>query len=194
MKSDLIRLGLVWKQNRQTLYKANEVFTHEGAITTQPSHDLAHILVAASGDIPWRPTGDSRNLRIAEYNAVFLECLLDALFNSVVFRCVSPASIPALLHKHTRWFVNKHFAPFPISAQDAYRGFCLGIRESTIVRLCPLFFQQKWQERFNPDIGLRQCTTSFYADDIPTAEGDTLLYRELVRIILSEIVRGARRG
>jgi hypothetical protein len=181
------KLGMVWRTDEQIFYCANDVFHKKGRAKTHPSHDLAHLLVAASGNLPWKPTGNDTLRRLAEYNAVFIEHLLDAAFNCVAFNTMQTVCIFPHVHSHAKWFVEEHYRPFPISAESAYRKFCQGINAPIVVALSPYFFFQKREERINPDSGLRHCEIAFSENDAPVTEGEALLFQDLVRDLLSNI-------
>jgi hypothetical protein len=106
---------------------------------TKPTHDLAHLFVAASSNLPWNPVGDDRLRRLAEYNAIFVEHMFDSVYNCVMFRSITADTILAMLLQYARWYVETHYAPFPVPAEEAYRLFCWGIDGPTIVRLSPYF-------------------------------------------------------
>jgi len=195
------RLGISWGPERQTLYCGTESFTHEGPAQTEPSHDLAHLLIAAAGNLPWRPAGEDKLVRHAEYNAVFVETLLDQIYNCVVFRSIRPDAILAECLRYGRWFVEEHFAPFPMPAEEAYRLFCRNINAAPLVRLSPYFFAQKRLERPRPnDVKLSGCRVrnrpwqdpetweiSFGAADVPATDGEALTLQRLAFDVLSQI-------
>jgi hypothetical protein len=93
------------------------------------------------------PRGSSFEIRIAEYNAVFVETLLDKLYNQATNGTIDTNRLLIETLSHVRWFVETHFAAFPVAAEEAYRRFCWGLHRDTIVRLAPLFFRQKRAER-----------------------------------------------
>lgn len=130
--------AMIWNPERQTIYRKSLRFDHMGSVRTFPTHDLAHLLVGACGDLEWLPVGTADEKRIAEYNAVFLENLLDKTFYNVVNKVEHPILWSSL--RYLRWFVFKHFTPFPIPAEEAYRRFCWRIDASAAVRLSPYFF------------------------------------------------------
>jgi hypothetical protein len=180
--------GMSWRPDRQTIYRDAESYVHDGPIHTDPSHDLAHLLIAASGSLPWRPAGEDSQIRFAEYNAVFLETLLDEAYNCVVFRSIDAGSILKRCLKHARWFVEEHFIPFPIPAEESYRRFCVYVDAAAVTRLSPHYFAQKKRERCSPvrrEDALFEI--AFQVGDAPSAEGDQLAFQQLVRDQLSVI-------
>jgi hypothetical protein len=137
-------LRLCWRREWQTIACGNTLYTHDGPTKTNPSHDLAHLLIAANGALPWLPLGESR--RLAEYNAVFVETLLNNIRWAIVSCPMDDAAILKHTLRHARWFVEKHYAPFPMPAEEAYRTFCWGIDPAVIGRLSPLFFDLRGLE------------------------------------------------
>ena len=158
-------LGMTWEPMQQTMWCDDLTFTHEGPICTHPSHDLAHLLVRAASDLPWVPSGSDSVVRLAEYNATILEHFLDAAFN----HAVAPLEIA---REYGTWFVEKHFCPFPISAEEAYRRFREGIDWDAINRLSPYFFALKHQERESGLTG-KTFTLLFTSDDSPSKDKST---------------------
>jgi hypothetical protein len=79
---DSVTLIMNWTPERQSIRVGDREFSHDGPICTHPSHDLTHLLIAANGNLPWAPEGDNGTIKIAEYNAVFLEHLLNNAYNS----------------------------------------------------------------------------------------------------------------
>jgi hypothetical protein len=142
--------GMYWSPERQIFFHDDQVFIHEGTTNTAPSHDLAHLLLAKAGGVLWLPGGDPEAVRIAEYNAVFLEHLFDRTYNSVAYRATEPWDIVRQTLEYARWFVEQHYAPFPLPAEEAYRQFCWSINREEIARLSPVFFEQKRKERQGP--------------------------------------------
>src|ERR1700755_1023833 len=111
MRADEFRL--TWTPERQIIHGRSRVFTNEGPTRTYPTHDLAHLLVAACGDLNWIPDGSDYEVRVAEYNAVFLENLLD---KTLYYLEKEFEDTPAILNgslKFLRWFVIEHYTPFP---------------------------------------------------------------------------------
>lgn len=141
-------LRLCWRREQQTFAFGDTVYAHEGPTKTNPSHDLAHLLIAANGGLPWLPRGNS--WRLAEYNAVFIETLLNHIRYAVVSRPMDGAVILKRTLRHARWFVEKHYAPFPVPAEEAYRLFCWEIDPVVIGRLSPLFFDLRAMEMHDP--------------------------------------------
>lgn len=161
------KYGIVWSPEGQEIYGGLRMFRHAGAINTYPSHDMAHALVAASGRLPWVPSNLNDETRVAEYNAVFLENLLDKTLHYVTHDHPHPDSILRKSLKYLRWFVYEHFAPFPMPAEEAYRRFCLGIDPERVVRLSPLFFELRRAQHETPDYMQRTWNITFDPCDTP---------------------------
>jgi hypothetical protein len=186
-------LGMSWTPALQTFYHGTDIFTHEGPTNTEPSHDLAHLFVAAGSNLPWKPIGDDRLGRLAEYNAIFIEHMLDRVYTCVILRSIKPDIILTMVLQYARWFVETHYAPFPVPAEEAYRLFCWGIDGATIVRLSPYFFIQKKAERDDPSVRTRSTQISFAASDVPPAEGNSLAFKTIVTDLMGHITRGFSR-
>jgi hypothetical protein len=189
---DSTRAGIVWGPTRQTFFYGRDVYANAGPASTDPSHDLAHVLAAASGNLLWKPGRDDARNRVAEYNAVFIEHLCDAAFNCVVYDAVRPGRILDRVKAHARWFVDEHYAPFPMSADEAYRQFCRNVNAAAITRLSPYFFFQKRAEREDYSLKSRGCELQFCGDDVPAAEGNALRFQALLRRLFARIARDSR--
>ena len=146
-----VKLSMKWTPDRQSICRDELEFNHDGPTTTDPSHAIAHLLVAASGSLPWAPVGDRDAIKLAEYNAVFLEHLLTNTYNSVVSREPDSREAFSRTLTHARWFVEKHFAPFPILPEEAYCELCRHIDGETVIGLSYYFFEQKRAERADPE-------------------------------------------
>jgi hypothetical protein len=145
--TDAAGTGLSWWPERQIICHQAQVFVHEGPTNTEPSHNVAHLLLAASGGLCWFPAGEIDTVRVAEYNAVFLENLFHNSYMCIVSRSIEPRAILPLTIKYARWFVEHHFAPFPLTAEEAYCQFCRGLNPEMLTRLSPVFFEQKRKEQ-----------------------------------------------
>jgi hypothetical protein len=184
------KLGLLWQQDKQTFYCDSLVYTHEGPTKTRPTHDLAHLFIAANDAMPWAPIGGDEAIRMAEYNAVFLENLLCNAHYFVDGRVAKPSILSTSI-QHARWFVEKHYVPFPVPAEEAYRRFCWGIVPSTISRLAPLFFSLREQEQHDPQYGVHGIELHFSRDDNPSAEGDAVRFSDTIHEVLAAVARSA---
>jgi hypothetical protein len=184
---DVATLFLCWRRDRQTFGCGDAVFVNEGRTSTNPSHDLAHLLIAANGGLPWHPVGETR--RLAEYNAVFIEHLLDQIYNFIIWRASDASTVLRKTLHHARWFVEEHYAPFPVPAEEAYRLFCWEVDPSTIGRLSPLFFQLRSLERRTPDV-LDECVEiRFDRHDTPPAVGGAIRFSNIVSDVVGRIGR-----
>ena len=45
-------LRLCWRRERQIFALGDAIYDHKGPTKTNPSHDLAHLLIAANGNLP----------------------------------------------------------------------------------------------------------------------------------------------
>jgi hypothetical protein len=183
-------LGLYWSEGWQGFHCDGQRYAHEGPTATHPSHDLAHLLVAANGALAWYPLGSDADVRLAEYNAVFVENLLCRVYWSVRGSAdPDPTRILSDTLKHLRWFVDQHYAPFPLLAEEAYRRLCWDIRPSVISRLAPLFFDQRSIEA-QPDHRNRPTLLQFErTQHFATSDAAKLRYVELVYTIIRSIAR-----
>ena len=165
--------AMLWSPAAQMMGDGAEAFAHDGAINTAPSHDLAHLLVAASSDLPWRPAGDRASIYRAEYNAVMTEHLLDKLYRAHVAGEMAPRDVIPGLLSHGVWFTTKHFTPFPDSTTTALRAWARGMAGGAALgRLSPLFFDMKDGERKDGGYMGRTWTARFRATDRPTGWHD----------------------
>jgi hypothetical protein len=138
--------GYSWLRERQIMFHRRRIYVHEGPTDTLPSHDLAHLLVGMGSNLPWCPTGADAEVRSAEFNAAVLENLLSFMYEHVACRSIGLEEVIPKTVQYARWFVEKHYAPFPMPLEEAYRRFCLGIQIESITNLCHYFFTQKASE------------------------------------------------
>lgn len=175
--------AMLWAPGAQMLSDGREAFTHDGAINTEPSHDLAHLIVAASSNLPWKPAGVRDQICFAEYNAVMMEHLFDRTYRSAIgAEFPSSQVVPGLL-SHGEWFVTKHFVPFPANPAEALRRFRAGLSAESATRLSPLFYEMKHAERSNPNHMQATWAARFRAADRP--QGWEGLVRETARQLSS---------
>src|SRR5579862_4257898 len=107
------QLLLSWTPMIQSLSVDEAEFVHLGPTITDPSHDLAHLLIAANNIMLWRPEGPVDEVKLAEYNAVFLGHLLNDTYDVLVADDPDYSKAVMRASEHMRWFVEEHFAPFP---------------------------------------------------------------------------------
>lgn len=185
-----VRVAMTWEPNKQVICFGETEFVHNGPIDTHPSHDLCHLLIAANGNLAWAPDGGRVSIKVAEYNAVFLEHLLNNVYNSMVPGRSNDGEAFARTLSHARWFVESHFAPFPLSAEEAYSQFSRQINVDTIVDLCPHFFKQKRAERVDADFMLRSWNIEFTSDELPTLAEES--GKEFQLAVRRHVIRIAR--
>jgi hypothetical protein len=183
--SDDSELRLCWRREHQMIAFGDMVYAHKGPTKTNPSHDLAHLFVAANGGLPWLPRGEARPL--AEYNAVFVETLLNHIRYAVVSRPMDGADILRRTLRHARWFVEKHYAPFPVPAEEAYRLFCWQIDPIVIGRLSPLFFDLRTVELQAPGGPEEGVSLTFAASHAPPVAGGAAAFAARVGEILAGV-------
>jgi Family of unknown function (DUF6065) len=185
---DSVTLIMNWTPERQSIRVGDREFSHDGPICTHPSHDLAHLLIAANGNLPWAPEGDKGTIKIAEYNAVFLEHLLNNAYNSIIQGQNRTQIAFELALRHARWFVEKHFAPFPLSAEEAYCQFCAYIDPDKIANLSNYFYEQKKAERADADYMRKSWQIVFNSDTQPTIqEHNGIVFQALVQGLIGRL-------
>jgi hypothetical protein len=174
---------IIWTKSYQRFGCATKIYEHNGEISTDPSHDLAHLLIASCSSLEWYPSGTDEQLRLAEYNAVLLENILDRSYSAASQPGLEAGIIDGAIN-HARWFVENHYSPFPISAEEAYRRFCFRIRLEDLVRLSPYFFKQKARERNSRSA--TEFWLQFSSDAVPVAPNGSphqaILFRQLSSI------------
>lgn len=163
-------LRFLWTPERQEIAVDGESFAHPEATGTAPSHDVAHLLAAAAG-LSWRPRGTRDEVCIAEFHAILLEHLGVASFDAVHLGRGSAGSPLARALKHARWFVDKHYAPFPMSFETALASFCKALDVELVVRLSPVFFKLRAFELEHEDFRGRTFAARFCSTFRPVADG-----------------------
>jgi hypothetical protein len=173
-------LSFYWSVERQEICVDGERFAHPIATNTQPSHDVCHLLVAASG-LPWRPSGSLDQVTRAEFGAVLLEHLGVNVLNAVLGRnehCgdgdgdegdddVVDRGVLAKTLEHTRWFLNVHWASTLTFPAELDR-FCEGLDLETVVTLSPVFFRTRLFELAHEDYRERTLSGAFSSNFAPT--------------------------
>lgn len=142
-------LSFFWSRERQEIACDGERFAHPLPVSTSPSHDVAHLLVAASW-LPWKPTGTRDEICASEFNSVLLEHLAVDVLDAIVLGHSAHGSLPRVL-EYARHFAEVHYAPFPVSFEDAVDRFCEGLDAETILRLSPVFFRTRAFELAHQD-------------------------------------------
>ena len=166
----ITEFGMRWEPNFQVFYGSGKIFANNGTTNTVPTHDLAHLLIGACGNLEWCPEGGQEEVRLAEYYAVFIENLFDKVHGHTVNGTYKRDTVLHESIEYARWFVDVHYAPFPIPAEEAYRRFCRHMDVAAIVRLSPLFFALKHVERTFPEYRDQIWELHFNTHDAPPAE------------------------
>lgn len=133
---------LAWSVGRQTFSARGEVFTNEGDPGTSVGHDFCHLVIAAHRSLPWRPAGRDRSIRLAEHNAVLLEWIYHAVLVRLARGDCGEALARGVLdeaEEHARDFVERHYAPFPVTFATARTRFYRAIRPELVARLLPVY-------------------------------------------------------
>jgi hypothetical protein len=129
-----MRLDFDWSPAYQRLAADGVEFVHTGPPGTRAEHDVAHLMLAANGRLPWCPVGSREEVCYAEVHAVHLENLLVA-GAGLPLRDALRAALPRVI-PHMEWFVSVHYAPFPCSLAEALAWFWAELRPE---RIAPLF-------------------------------------------------------
>lgn len=183
----LPKFCMFWSPDRQTVSCDIDTYTHHGPTQTDPSHDLAHLLVAANGTLPWKPGGWRRKAKLAEYNAFLVENILDMAYSCVTYRSMRVEQILPQALSRARWFVEEHFAPFPMSTEAAFDEFRTKIDSASIVRLSPHFFSQKAREKIDPDFRKRTYQLSFQPHGVLPIDQTSFAFQDVVCGVMSQI-------
>jgi hypothetical protein len=181
-----LHLGMRWSLTDQSMRCDDDSYVHEGPIHTDPSHDCAHLLAAANRGMAWRPSGDRAEIKLAEFNAIFIEHLLDRVS---AYPSRQEQVLPEV-KRYGDWFVESHFAPFPISAAEARQRFCDSLDVETIVRLSPHFFVMKREERAGRrPFRSRPIDLEFGSEDTPIPDAEIanlqVLLRDRLQILIA---------
>lgn len=164
------KLTFFWSLTKQ-IFMCNEVYYQsQETASTDPSHDLVHLIVAANGNLTWLPHKQREVACLAEYNAVLLETLFDRTCNMLIFNTVNYRNLWVVVLKHMQWFVEKHFAPFPISNEEAYQHFCCQVNPFVVSRLFPYYLAIKRYERSHSNYREAEYQLSFNSDDQPNID------------------------
>jgi hypothetical protein len=168
----LTEFGMRWEPGFQVFYGCGNIFANHVATSTYLTHDLAHLLIGSCGNLPWCPSGETKEVLLAEYNAVFIENLLDKVYNTVVNGTYSRDNVLFETLTYTRWFADVHYAehPFPIPTEEAYRRLFWNMDVAAIVRMSPLFFALKHVERSLPEHRDQSWELHFNTTDAPSPE------------------------
>lgn len=178
-------MTMSWAPEFQSIALGEDEFSHQGPIPTDPSHDLAHLLVGTTGRLPWAPIGDNVTTRMAEYNAVLLEHLLTNTYDCVVTRSWTENAALTRTISYAQWFVEEHYAPFPVSAEQALREFVQLADSEVLTSLAPYFFRQKKAERGDPKF--REKVWNITAEVAVTPEIDDPVERTFVELVGQQI-------
>lgn len=133
-----MRLTFDWGPDRQRIAADDVVFEHEGPAGTRAEHDVAHLMLAANGRLPWCPQGSRSEVCLAEFNAVHLEVLLVTAAAGVSLEQHLRAALPGVI-PHMRWFTDVHYAPFPIPMEEALARFWAELLPFRVAPMLPLF-------------------------------------------------------
>ena len=178
-------MRMSWTPEFQSIALGEEEFSHQGSISTDPSHDLAHLLVGTSGKLPWAPVGNTTTTKMAEYNAILLEHLLTNIYDCVATHSWSEKIVLTKTLSHAQWFVEHHYAPFPVSAKQALSEFLRLADSEVLTRLAPHFFRQKRAERTDPKF--REKVWNITAEVAGAPEIDDPIERRFVELVGQQI-------
>lgn len=175
-------LAYRWTPTKQAFRADGEVYFHRGGTDTSPSHDLAHLVLAAGSQLPWLPRG--QDLKLAEFNAVTLEHICD--------RIVRRPGIDALNDalKHSQDFVTRHYAPFPIPFPEALNRFRRGLDVESVLRLSPYLLQQRMFECLTPEHRNREHVGRFQSGARPHVPDHLVYHVASLAKSLARLLRG----
>lgn len=180
--------GINWSSRRQCYFYGADHYVHGEKTDTEASHDLAHVLVACAGGLPWLPVGSDANVRLAEFNSVICEHLLSNAYNCTVLRSISEDRVLPATLIHARWFVEHHYAPFPMSARDACQTFGVGIDRAALTRLSPIYYLQR-QKELSAGKDTVAYQIRFEVSDSPSTDSLGRAFQQLVLLLLEELHR-----
>ena len=173
----------MWSPEGQGFARGSETFRHPGAVGTSPSHDVSHLLLAASDQLPWRPSGTREEICFAEYNAVLLEHLLLRAVQGEPPGLAVRASLG-----HAAWFCREHYAPFPVEPAEALRRFREGLDPELVLRLFPFFWGVRVVELARGGAQDLTFRLAFESTDEPPASPDCEAARRLARLSLERVL------
>ncbi len=168
-------LSFHWSPDRQEIACDGERFAHPVATNTHASHDVAHLLAAAGG-LPWKPSGTREEVCAAEFNAVLVEHLAVSVLEAELLGRGSDLLEPTL--RHLRWFVEEHYAPFPVSFDEALERFLHMLDREAVVRLSPVLFRTRVFELNEHDFRDRTLQGRFTSGFAPRVTGPLLRAKE----------------
>jgi hypothetical protein len=176
---------MAWDRSGQRIACDADVFEHEGPIQTDPTHDCAHLLVAAASALPWRPVGPVEQIKLAEYNASVVEHLLDEVYTAGAIRAIRPSLILQRAVGYAEWFVTTHYAPFPVNIAEARRQLVAGLDAAALVRLSPHFFTLKRAEH-QSSRAVRASHVALTFDSADAPIGDSVVV-ELQKLLAEQL-------
>lgn len=137
-----MKLAMRWEPERQFMWVDGDIYEHAGRPLTTPSHDLAHLVVAANGELPWKPSGAYDSIVFAEFNASFVQ----STFMQVRAALLDPAlrgREAEGIAKNAHYYANEHAVTykidFPCSQEEATDRLALAIRPDFVARLFPMY-------------------------------------------------------
>lgn len=149
-----------WTPELQEIGVDDVTFAHPRETNTSPSHDVAHLLAAASG-LPWAPMGARESVCFSEFNSVFIEHLANHVVEHVHGGAIASRDILPVTLEHVRWFVEVHYAPFPVDFDEALERFRDGVDLEAVVRLAPVYFRTRAVELHRDDHRQRSFGAAF---------------------------------
>ncbi|UAJ09705.1 hypothetical protein [Polymorphobacter megasporae] len=187
-------MSLCWTREHQSISLGSATFSNDGPTNIYPSHDLAHLLIGATTNLEWDPRGSKDHSRLAEYNAVLLDTLFSKIGYFVRDGHVPQRSILGATLKHMRWFVYKHYNPFPIEAEEAFCRFCTFVDAEKIIRLSPFYFEMWLQENDGTDPTGRDWSLLFNESDAPGGSDTALRGRTVFAEQIERMLKAVNRA
>lgn len=167
------QLEFHWGPQQQRFCCDDQFLEGHGTILTDPSHDLVHLIIAANGQLAWQPTSDRNHTCMAEYNAVLLEHIFVNTFDCITLKSIPESEIWPKSRQFMQWFTRDHYAPFPMTEEEAAEQFLDRINPKLVSRLFPYFFSLKFRERTDPTYRRADYHFLFTSEDDPASDKDS---------------------
>lgn len=142
-------LSIIWTGTAHRLAVGAEAYAHDGVASgISSSHGVARLLLAvASPAAAWRPIGDVRQTREAEFNTSIIDILLDMVLASSM-GSLPPDQIPQQMVQFAEWMASLLELGKP---REGLSVLFSGLDDAVLVRLSPIYFERRKNDRRNPD-------------------------------------------
>lgn len=181
------RLTFHWAPRDYAYGRDDEFFTSNVPPPTEPAHDVVHLVIAAHGTMPWRPTADRTQTCFAEYNAVLLENFyVKARFAAQHGLREAECFTDCL--SYMKWFVETHYKPFPVCAADALGAFLAKIDPTVASNLFPYYLNVKQASEAPAEVpGEFTFDLEFGSDDVPVGDEACRKAQTIIKERLEEV-------